>query len=394
MFDFELNTPTRVVFGKDSLGQLPRLLKESGAKCVLVHYGSGKAFCGELKKKALDAVGECGAKCVELGGVQPNPRLSLVEEGIKLCKSAGVDFILAVGGGSAIDSAKAIALGAACGGDVWDFYSGKRTPDKCLPIGVVPTIAAAGSEMSNSSVITNEKTGEKCGRNVEMTRPRFAVMDPALTLTVPPYQTACGCADILMHTLERYLNGGETMHLTDSLCEALMSNVVAAAKVLKKNPADYEARANIMWAGSLSHNGLMGCGSDGGDWSTHALGHEISAKYDIAHGASMTAVWGSWARHVYKESLNRFHLFAVQAMGVRPNGTRESLALKGIEALEEWFAFLGLPTSFKELGIDATDEELAAMAHACAVHCGGVKGTCKKLREEDMLEIYRAAAGR
>lgn len=391
MFDFELNTPTKVVFGKEAEGKLSQLLKSFGAKCVLIHYGGGKAVEGGLLKRIIWAVEEAGAKYVQLGGVLPNPRLSLVQKGIELCKSEGVNFILAVGGGSVIDSAKAIGMGVAEGGEVWDFYCGKRTPEKSLPVGVVLTLAAAGSEMSKSSVITNDYTGEKCGRNAEISRPVFAVMNPELTTTVPAYPTACGCADILMHTLERYLNGGETMKLTDALCEALMTNVIATSKILKNDLANYEARANMMWASSLSHNGLMSCGCDGGDWSTHSLGHEFSAKYDIAHGAALTAVWGSWARYVYKNSLNRFHMFAVQAMGVRPSGTREGLALKGIEAAEEWFAYLGLPTSIKQLGINPTDDDLKEMAKACAAHNGGCKGVCKVLHEEDMYNIYKAA---
>lgn len=391
MFDFELNTPTKVVFGKGSEDKLPALLKQLGAKRVLVHYGSGKAVANGLLWRILSKVEQAGARAVELGGVQPNPRLSLVEKGIELCVREEVDFILAIGGGSVIDSAKAIGMGTLGCGDVWDYYSGKRTPERCLPIGAVLTVAAAGSEMSNSSVITNDYTGEKRGRNVEICRPVFAIMNPVFTFTVPAYTTACGCADILMHTLERYLNGGESMALTDALAEALMSNVVSTAKTLMKDLSDYDARANIMWAGALSHNGLTGCGSDGGDWTTHALGHEISAKYDTAHGAALTAVWGSWARYVYKDSLNRFHKFAVQAMGVRPSGTRESLALKGIEAAEEWFKKLGLPTCLNDLGVNPTDEELAQMAKSCAFHSGGKKGTCRVLYENDMLEIYRMA---
>ena len=394
MRDFILNTPTKVVFGKDSEGKLPELLKSHGAKRVLVHYGGGKALEGGLLKRTLSSIEQAGASYIELGGVQPNPRLSLVEKGIKLCVEEGVDFILAIGGGSVIDSAKAIGMGVCGGGDVWDFYSGKRTPERCMPIGVVLTVSAAGSEMSNSSVITNDYTCEKRGRNAEISRPVFAIMNPALTLTVPAYTTACGCADILMHTLERYLNGGESMDLTDAIAEALMSTVVSASKKLKKHLNDYDARANVMWAGALSHNGLTGCGSDGGDWSTHSLGHELSAKYDVAHGASLTAVWGSWARYVYKNSINRFYKFAVQAMGVRPSGTRESLALKGIEAVEEWFKYLGMPTCIADLRANPTDDELVQMAKSCAFHTGGKKGTCRVLHEEDMLAIYRMAAHR
>ena len=394
MLDFMLNTPTKVIFGKNSEQKLPELLKLYGAKRVLVHYGSGKAVAGGLLGRTVRAAEQAGIKCVELGGVQPNPRLSLVEKGIKLCLDEGVDFILAIGGGSVIDSAKAIGMGVCGGGDVWDYYCGKRAPERCMPIGVVLTVAAAGSEMSNSSVITNDYTCEKRGRNAEVSRPTFAIMNPQLTLTVPDYTTACGCADILMHTLERYLNGGESMALTDALAEALMSTVISAAKVLKGDLSNYEARANVMRAGALSHNGLTSCGGDGGDWSTHSLGHELSAKYDIAHGASLTAVWGSWARYVYKNSVNRFHSFAVHAMNLRPNGTREELALKGIEALEDWFKQLGMPTSITDLGVNFTDEDIVQMAKSCAAHCGGKKGTCRELHEEDMLAIYRAAAHR
>lgn len=391
MFDFQLSTPTKVAFGKNSEERLPALLREFGAQSVLIHYGGGKALEGGLLKRVRWAVEEAGAKYCELGGVKPNPRLSLVEEGIKLAKQNDVNFILAIGGGSVIDSAKAIGMGLACGGEVWDFYCGKRTPDKCVPVGVVLTLAAAGSEMSMSSVITNDNIMQKRGRNAEVSRPVFAIMNPALTLGVPAYQTACGCADILMHTLERYLSGGDTMQLTDALSEALMRTVRETSKKLMANLGDYDCRANIMWASSLSHNGLMSCGCDGGDWSTHTLGHELSAKYDVAHGAALTALWGSWARYVYKYNLNRFHKFAVQAMGVRPSGTREELALKGIIALEEWFTQLGLPTSIRELGVNPTEEELAQMAKTCAQNCGGKKGVCKQLDERDMLNIYRAA---
>lgn len=391
MLDFTFCTPTAITFGKQSDGKLGEILKERGCKSVLVHYGCGSAVKSGLIKRVRWAVEEAGARYTELGGVQPNPRLSLVREGIALCLKEKVDLILAVGGGSVIDSAKAIGMGVAEGGDVWDFYCGKRKPARTLPVGVVLTLAASGSETSNSSVITNDTEGLKRGCNAEISRPVFAIMNPVLTYSVSEYATACGCADILMHTAERYLTGGETMKLTDAIAESLIKTVIACSRILKKNPSDYEARANMMWAGSLSHNGLTGCGGDGGDWCTHALGHEISALYDVAHGAALTAVWGSWARYVYKDCLNRFHLFAVQAMGVRPNGTREELALKGIIAAEEWFRELGLPTSLSDLGIDVSERELQLMADRCAANAGGSKGSCKKLGRDDMLAIYRAA---
>ncbi len=391
MSGFVYNVPTKVYFGKGSEEKLAEILKEYGCKNVLLHYGGSSAEKSGLLKRVRWYSERAGVKLIELGGVKPNPRLSKVEEGIELCKKSGVDLILAVGGGSVIDSAKAIGMGVAGGGDVWDYYSKKRTPEKTIPVGVILTIAASGSETSNSSVITNQALNVKRGVNAEVSRPLFAILDPELTCTVPPYATACGCADILMHTAERYLTGGETMKITDGIAEALMTTVIASSKIVLKNPTDYAARADLMWAGSLSHCSLTGCGGDGGDWSTHALGHELSALYDVPHGAALIAVWGSWARYVYKNCLNRFHKFAIQVMGVRPNGTREELALKGIEAAEEWFKQLNLPTSIGQLGIDATDEDMRLMAKKCAENNGGKKGSCRVLFEEDMLAIYRAA---
>ena len=391
MNGFIYNAPTKVYFGENGESKISDIIAERGCKKVLLHYGGRSAVESGLIKRISWAAEHAGAQVVGLGGVKPNPRLSLVREGIDLCVKEGVDFVLAVGGGSVIDSAKAIAMGAACGGDVWDFYCGKRVPDKILPLGVVLTIAAAGSEMSKSSVITNDEICVKRGVNAEISRPLFAILNPALTLSVPAYPTACGCADIFMHTMERYLTGGESLMLTDSLAEALMTTVISASATVIKKPDSIEARANLMWASSLSHNGLTGCGGDGGDWSTHALGHELSALYDTAHGAALTAVWGAWARYVYKNCLVRFHRFAVQVMGVRPNGTREGLALKGIEACEEWFKNLGLPTSIKELGVNPSDGDLKLMAKKCAENNGGQKGSCRVLKEEDMLAIYRAA---
>jgi hypothetical protein len=391
MFDFEYYAPTKVAFGKKSLSSLPRLLRESGAKKVLLHYGGGSAERSGLLAIVRSALKGENIPFCELGGVQPNPRLSLVREGINLGRKEGVNFILAVGGGSVIDSSKAIGYGLANDGDVWDFYCKKRKATGCLPVGVVLTIAAAGSEMSDSSVITNEDGLLKRGYSSNYCRPKFAVMNPELTLTLPPYQTACGCTDILMHTMERYFTSGETMKLTDNLAEGLMRTVISAAKTLKNKPDDYDARAEIMWASSLSHNGLTGCGTDGGDWAVHGLEHELGGLYDVAHGAGLAAIWGAWARYVYKDCINRFHSFAVNVMGVRPNGTREELALKGIEALEEFFAYIGMPTSISQLGVNPTDEDLRLMAKKCAAAYGGKRGSAKVLYEEDMYQVYKAA---
>lgn len=391
MYDFQYFTPTKVAFGRNSLEKLEGLIRERGAKKILLHYGGHSAEKSGLLAIVRSALGGAGAEYCELGGVVPNPRLSLVRKGIELCKEQGVDFILAVGGGSVIDSAKAIGYGLASGGDVWDFYSGKRKPCACTPIGVVLTIAAAGSEMSNSSVITNEEEGLKRPYNSDLARPVFAVMNPELTYTLPYYQTACGCTDILMHTMERYFTSGGNMKITDAIAEALIRTVIANAKILKIHPDNYEARAEIMWAGSLSHNGLTGCGNDGGDWAVHGMEHELGATFDVAHGAGLAAVWGSWARYVYKNCLNRFHLFAVQAMGVRPSGTREEIALKGIVETEEFFRSIDMPTSLSELGVHPSEEELRLMAKRCAEGGGGVKGSAMKLDEEDIFNIFKAA---
>ena len=339
-------------------------------------------------KASLDKEGVAYA---ELGGVVPNPRLSLVYQGIELCKKEGVDFILAVGGGSVIDSSKAIAYGLAEDADVWELYDRARQAKACLPVGVVLTIAAAGSEMSNSSVITKDEGGVKRGYNNDICRPKFAVMNPELTATLPPYQTASGCVDILMHTMERYFTPNGTMELTDSLAESLMRTVMSSAKILRDDPKNYNARAEVMWASSLSHNGLTGCGSDGGDWAPHGLEHEMGGMFDVTHGAGLAAIWGSWARYVYRDCLDRFAKFAVNVMGVENSGAPEDVALKGIEAMEDFYRSIQMPTCFSELGIAPTQEQLSTMAHMFHIACGGKKGAAKVLREADFLKIYEMA---
>ncbi len=391
MFDFHYYTPTKVIFGRGAEGSVAALIREFGGSKVLVHYGGGSVVRTGLLKKTTDLLEAAGIPYVTLGGVVPNPRLSLVYEGIALCRKENVDFLLAVGGGSTIDSAKAIGYGAANEGDVWDFYDYKRKAAACLPIGVILTLAATGSEMSDSSVITREEGRIKRGYNSDLCRPKFAVMDPELTMTLPDYQTACGCADILMHTMERYFTNGGNMEITDALAEGLLRTVMRNAEILAEDPRNYDARAEVMWAGSLSHNGLTGCGSDGGDWMTHKLQHELGGLYDVAHGAGLTALWGSWARYVYRNCLPRFKRFALHVMGVEPAGSEEEIALKGIEAMEDFFRRIHMPTNLRELGVNATEEDLMTMAHKCAVGVGGAKGSARLLREEDMLAIYRAA---
>ena len=391
MNNFTYYTPTKVVFGKDTQNQVGALVSQMGCKKVLLHYGGQSAKKSGLLDQIEASLQEYNIHYVSLGGVVPNPRLSLVYKGIELAKQENVDFILAVGGGSVIDSAKAIGYGVANQGDVWDFYDRKRHATACLPIGVVLTIAAAGSEMSDSSVITKEDGGIKRGYSNDICRPKFAVMNPELTLTLPDYQTACGCTDILMHTLERYFPAGDHLELTDTIAESVMKTVMKNAKILKENPKDLKARYEIMWAGSLSHNGLTGCGIIGNDFATHGLEHELSGMFDVAHGAGLAAVWGSWARYVYKDVLPRFVRFAVEVMNVSKEGTDDEIAIKGIEALEEFFREIGMPTSIHELGYDLTPDQVEELAEKFHIAAGGKKGTAKILQKPDMLEIYKMA---
>ena len=389
MFDFKYFTPTKVLFGKNTEEKVADLIKEFGGKKVLIHYGGGSVIRSGLMQRVTDQLDKAGIPYVKLGGAVPNPRLSLVYEGIELCKKEGIDFLLAVGGGSAIDSAKAISYGVMNDGDVWDFYDYKRQVNASMPLGVILTLAATGSEMSDSSVITKEEGLVKRGYSSDFGRPRFAILNPELTMTLPDYQTACGCTDIMMHTMERYFTNGGNMEITDSMAEALLRTVKQNALLLAKDPKNYDARAEVMWAGSLSHNGLTGCGNDGGDWMTHKLEHELGGLYDVAHGAGLAALWGSWARYVYKNCLPRFKRFAINVMGVPATGTDEEIALNGIVAMEEFYRKIKMPTNLRELGVEAKEEDLKLMAHKCAVGVNGGKGSARFLREEDMLEIYR-----
>lgn len=385
-------TPTKVVFGPGAEEQAGSLVRAQGCKKVLLHYGGGSARRSGLLDRVEASLDGAGVAHVSLGGVVPNPRLSLVYEGIRLARAEGVDFLLAVGGGSVIDSAKAIGYGVANEGDVWDFFTNVRKPAACLPIGAIPTIAAAGSEMSWSSVITEEKEGLKRACNNDLSRPVFALMNPELTMTLPPYQTACGCADVLMHTMERYFNREAALELTDGFAEALLRTVLRYSLVLRDRPDDYQARAEIMWAGSLSHNGITGFGTDGGDWSTHKMEHELSGMFDVAHGAGLTAVWGSWARYVCRERLERFVPFALRVMEVAPAEDDYHTALRGIEAMEAFFRSIGMPTTLTGLGVSPTDAQITEMAEKCIQAVGGkTLGVVKPLTVQDVAAIYRSA---
>ena len=398
MNHFTYYTPTKVVFGRETEAQTGKLVKECGGSRVLVHYGGGSAVRSGLLDRVLASLDKEGLYHTELGGVVPNPHLSKVREGIAIGLQQKLDFILAVGGGSVIDSCKAIAYGLAePDKDVWELYDHKRKAAGCLPVGVVVTIAAAGSEMSNSSVITDEAAGEKRSYNDDIARPKFAVMNPELTVTLPPYQTAAGCADIMMHTMERYFVPGTTLELTDEIAEGLLRTVMKNAEILRDDPGNLEARAEVMWAGSLSHNGLTGCGISAGDFASHGLEHELSGMFGVTHGAGLTAIWSSWARYVFRGEavLPRFVRYAEKVMGVQrtPDMSDEDMALAGIAAMEDFYARIDMPRNLKELGIAPTEEQILAMAASCARASGGKRGSAKVMYEKDMVEVYRMAMG-
>ena len=375
--DFNFFAPTRIVFGKNAEMQIGDLVAQQNGHKVLVHYGGGSAERSGL---------------LDVGGVVPNPLLSKVQEGISLCRREQVDFILAVGGGSVIDSAKAIGYGSLYDGDVWDFWAGKAVPEACLPIGVVLTIPAAGSEMSSSCVITKDDGLIKRGINSDLCRCRFAVMNPERTYTLPPYQTAAGATDIMMHTMERYFSKYEDMTLTDAIAEALLRTVKDAAVVVMEHPEDYRNRAQIMWAGSLAHNDLTECGTEK-DFATHRLEHELSALFGVTHGAGLAALWPSWARYVKDKHLSRFVQFAVNVMGVENDFAHpDETAEKGICAIEDFYRKIGMPTNIHELlGREITDDEIEVLVDKCSRGNTITIGAFEVLGADEMRAIYRLA---
>lgn len=382
--DFNFYAPTRVVFGKESEEKLPQLLLSYGAKKVLVHYGGSSARKSGLLDKVEKMLTDANIAYVELGGVVPNPLLSLVYEGIELCKREQVDFVLAVGGGSVIDSAKAIAYGVGYQGDVWDFWDGKAVPQSCLPIGVMLTIPAAGSEMSSSCVITNDQGMLKRGVNSDLCRCKFVIMNPERTFTLPAYQSAAGATDIMMHTMERYFSKYEDAMLTDALAEALLRTVIEATPIVLKYPEDYKHRSAIMWASSLSHNDLTECGTEK-DFACHKLEHELSGMFGVTHGAGLAAIWGSWARYVMGKHMGRFEKFAKNVMGVEG-------ALKGVEAVETFFSSIGMPISIPQLiGRQLTDKEIDILVDKCSRGGRMNIGAMEVLTPDDMIKIYQMA---
>lgn len=395
MLNFNYYAPTKVVFGKDTQKNAGQLVKEFGGSKVLVHFGGNSAKKSGLLNSVELSLKEAGINFIELGGVVPNPRLSLVEEGIKIVKKEKIDFILAVGGGSVIDSAKGISMGAVTDTPVWDFYLGKAKSTKCLPIGAILTIAAAGSEMSCSSVITNEDGDIKRGLNNDLYRPKFAIMNPELTMTLPEYQTFSGCADIMMHTMERYFaRDKDHSMLVDSIATGLMKTVLYYSRILVKNPDDYTARAEIMWAGALSHNTLTGPFGNG-DWATHQMEHELSGMFDVTHGAGLAAIWATWARYVYKNDINRFVSFATDVFNIPhpdSDSEKENVANAGIDAMEQFFRDIHMPVSIKELNLPEWNESIIEeLARKASFGKSRILGAVKQLDFDAIKEIYRKA---
>jgi alcohol dehydrogenase YqhD (iron-dependent ADH family) len=386
--NFEFYNATRIVFGRGAEARAGELAARFGKK-VLLHYGGGSIKQSGLHERVCRSLREAGVRFVELPGVVPNPRLGLVREGIRVCREQGLECILAVGGGSVIDSAKTIGIGVPYSGDVWDFFTTRRGEVKeMLPVGVVLTIPAAGSEASNGCVITREEDLLKTDAGGECMRPKFAVMNPELSFTLPPYQTACGAADIMAHVMERYFTRVPAVDFTDRLCEATLQTIIRHTPRALEAPRDYDARAQIMWASTVAHNDLLGTGRVG-DWASHQIEHELSALYDVAHGAGLAVVFPAWMTHVYRHEVQRFVRFAVRVWGLEPDfGSPERTALEGIRRLKGFFHDIGLPTTLAELGVPA--DRLQEMARRCTAR--GPVGHFAELGEADVLSVYKLAA--
>lgn len=388
MNDFVFKSPTEFVFGKNAETKVGKYLKKYGATRVLVHYGGGSAIKSGLLNRVFSSISNAGISYVALGGVQPNPVLSMVEKGIDLCRVENIDFLLAVGGGSVIDSLKAISVGLTYNQDVWDFFEGKvPAPSKTLPIGVILTIPAAGSEGSKSMVITNENGLIKRGFDCEASRPTFSLLNPELNYTLSAYQTACGITDMMAHILERYFTNVSSVDLTDLLCESLLHTIMKAAAIAITQPTDYDARADLMWASTLAHNDLLSCGRIG-DWSSHNLEHELSAFYGVAHGAGLAVVFPAWMKFVYKHDIKRFCQFAVRVFDVKMDEINpEKTALEGISRFEKFLISIGMPVRLNELGIK--DNRFAEMAAKVTKNGKVNSGNFVTLSKTDCEEIYK-----
>ncbi|MBO3801164.1 MAG: iron-containing alcohol dehydrogenase [Thermoproteota archaeon] len=388
MENFEFISPTKIIFGRDTESLVGDEVKKYSNK-ILFHYGGGSIKRIGLYEKVVNSLEKAGVKFIELPGVKPNPRLSLVQEGIKICRENKIDFILAVGGGSVIDSAKAIGVGVPYEGNVWDFYIGKATPRETLPVGVILTIPGAGSEASNSSVITNEEGWYKRSLDNDVIRPKFAIMNPEVTFSVSPYYTACGVADMMAHVMERYFTNTVDTDLTDRLCEATLKTIIKNAQIVLEEPKNYAARAELMWASTIAHNGLLGTGRTG-DWASHLIEHELSGLYDVTHGAGLAVIFPAWMKYVYKHRIDKFVQFAARVWSIEPNfESLEKTALEGIEQLKEFFKKLGLPTTLKELNVP--EKKFEEIASRCTNNGTSTVGNFVKLSKEDIVKILEIA---
>lgn len=388
MDNFQFYSPTEFVFGKGSENEAGKYVKKHGGTNVLLHFGGGSAVKSGLLNRVKKSLEEYGIAYTELGGVKPNPRDTLVYEGIDLCRSKGIDFILAVGGGSVIDSSKAIAMGVPYDGDFWDFYCGK-SPEAALPVATVLTIAAAGSEGSGDSVITKEEGGLKRGASSDLIRPRFSIMDPELTCTLPAYQTACGATDIMAHVFERYFTNTAEVEITDRLCEAVLLTMIKETPRVIADPNNYQARANIMWAGTVAHTNIVGVGREQ-DWNSHGIEHELSALYDCAHGAGLAVIMPAWMEFVCSHNVLRMAQAAVRVWGCEMDfECPENTAREGIARFRKFLRSIGMPINFAELG--AKEEDIPALVEKFGIGDGRTGGFVK-LSAEDIAEIYRIAA--
>lgn len=391
MNSFIYYAPTKVIFGAKTTDQVGEYIRQYGGTKVLVFYGGGSAVKNGTLARVTTSLEAAGLDWRCEGGVQPNPRLALAQALVDKYQGQGIDFLLAVGGGSVLDTMKAVSAGLTCGSPIWDFFEGKRPITDAMPMASVLTLAAAGSEMSNSCVITNEKIGVKRGTNTDFNRPLFAIMDPELTYTLPPYQTACGITDIMMHTLERYFSDSETDYLTDAIAEALLRDVMEAGLLAMAEPDNYHARSEIMWCGSLSHNDLTGLGHPK-DFSVHQLGHVLSARYDIAHGASLSIMWASWARFVVSENPARFARLGRSVLNLTESDDRLAAQMT-IDGFEAFWQRLGMPVCFsqaKEIGLQE-DAVTAELARLCSYNGSRKVGVFRPIDEGEMREIYRQA---
>ncbi len=388
MDQFEFMSPTKFILKKDADLLCGREVKKYSDNVLFVHYGDKYMYESGLHDRIVKALKDADISCFELPGVQPNPRVELVREGIEICRKENIGCVLAVGGGSVIDTAKAVAVGVKYDGDVWDFYSQKAIPTEALPIGTVMTLPATGSEGSNGSVLKNAETGESADTMADCLRPTFTLMNPELTLTIPKRQTVFGIVDMFSHVLERYFSSSEKTYLTDYMCEGVMKSIMVNARALMQDLNDYNARAELMWTAIVAHNGLLATGRNQ-DWATHTIGAQLSAQYNAVHGSTLSVLFPNWAAYVYKDNIPRFVQFANRVFDVDVDFyDQEKTALEGIRKLREFFDFLGAPSSLEEIGVES-DEKFRKMAEdACRF---GNIGGLKTLNADDVERIYRLA---